>query len=193
MRAPGPGAHRRPPRGAALLQDLVELAVLLEEHPEIAEAIEKAIQRNARSKRLRGGSTISQQTAKNVFLWQGGGYFRKGLEAWYTVLIEALWPKRRILEVYANIAEFGDGIYGAEAAAQRFFGKPAARLTVAESAARPGRSRRAMTARRQPARTSSRRSRTGPGSTSPSSACGTARPARRKSTRDSVMPMIWRR
>jgi monofunctional biosynthetic peptidoglycan transglycosylase len=98
------------------------------------EAIDKAIQSNARGGRLRGGSTISQQTAKNLFLWSGGGYLRKGLEAWYTVLIEAMWPKRRILEVYANIAEFGDGVYGAEAAAQAFFDKPASELTAAESA-----------------------------------------------------------
>ena len=98
------------------------------------EAIDKALDSNARGGRVRGGSTISQQVAKNLFLWGGGGYFRKGLEAWYTVLIEALWSKQRILEVYANIAEFGDGVYGAEAAAQAFFGKPASALTAAESA-----------------------------------------------------------
>lgn len=98
------------------------------------EAIDKAMERNARGGRIRGGSTISQQVAKNLYLWGGGGYFRKALEAWYTLLVEAFWPKRRILEVYANIAEFGDGIYGAEAAAQAFFGKPASRLTPAESA-----------------------------------------------------------
>ena len=98
------------------------------------EAIDKALDSNARGGRVRGGSTISQQVAKNLFLWSGGGYFRKGLEAWYTVLIEALWSKQRILEVYANIAEFGDGVYGAEAAAQAFFGKPASALTAAESA-----------------------------------------------------------
>ncbi len=98
------------------------------------EAIDKALDSNARGGRVRGGSTISQQTAKNLFLWSGGGYFRKGLEAWYTVLIEAMWPKRRILEVYANIAEFGDGVYGAEAAAQLYFDKPASDLTAAEAA-----------------------------------------------------------
>lgn len=98
------------------------------------EAIDKALDSNARGGRVRGGSTISQQVAKNLFLWSGGGYFRKGLEAWYTLLIEAMWPKQRILEVYANIAEFGDGVYGAEAAAQAFFGKPASALTAAESA-----------------------------------------------------------
>lgn len=87
-----------------------------------------------RGGRLRGASTISQQVAKNLFLWSGRSWLRKGLEAGYTVLIEALWPKRRILEVYLNIAEFGDGIYGAEAAAQRFFGVPAAELGASESA-----------------------------------------------------------
>ena len=98
------------------------------------EAIDKARDSNARGGRVRGASTISQQVAKNLFLWSGGGYVRKGLEAWYTLLIEALWSKQRILEVYANIAEFGDGVYGAEAAAQAFFGKPASALTAAESA-----------------------------------------------------------
>jgi monofunctional biosynthetic peptidoglycan transglycosylase len=98
------------------------------------EAIDKAMDHNARSRHVRGASTISQQVAKNLFLWSGRSYVRKGLEAWYTVLIETLWPKRRILEVYANVAEFGDGVYGAEAAAQQFFGKPAARLSLSESA-----------------------------------------------------------
>jgi len=98
------------------------------------EAIEKAIKRNARGGRIRGGSTISQQTAKNVFLWQGGGYFRKGLEAWFTFLIENIWGKRRIMEVYLNVAETGIGTYGAEAGAQRYFGHSAARLSPAEAA-----------------------------------------------------------
>ena len=89
---------------------------------------------NKRGRKLRGASTISQQLAKNLFLWQGRSYLRKGLEAWYTVLIEATWPKSRILEVYANVVEFGDGIYGAEAAAQYYFHKPASRLGAAESA-----------------------------------------------------------
>jgi monofunctional biosynthetic peptidoglycan transglycosylase len=97
-------------------------------------AIDKAIASNKRGRKLRGASTISQQLAKNLFLWQGRSYLRKGLEAWYTVLIEAMWPKSRIIEVYANVVEFGDGIYGAEAAAQAFFHKPAARLSLAESA-----------------------------------------------------------
>jgi monofunctional glycosyltransferase len=98
------------------------------------EAIEEAIRRNAEGGRIRGGSTISQQTAKNVFLWQGGGYFRKGLEAWFTFLIETVWGKRRIMEVYLNVAETGIGTYGAEAGAQRYFGKSAARLSPIEAA-----------------------------------------------------------
>ena len=97
-------------------------------------AIDKAISNNQRGRKVRGASTISQQVAKNLFLWSGRSYLRKGLEAWYTVLIEVLWPKQRILEVYANIAEFGDGVYGAEAASRRFFGKPASALTPSECA-----------------------------------------------------------
>jgi monofunctional biosynthetic peptidoglycan transglycosylase len=98
------------------------------------EAIEKAIKNNASGGRIRGGSTISQQTAKNVFLWQGGGYVRKGFEAYFTLLIEKIWGKRRIMEVYLNIAETGIGTYGAEAGAQRYFGKSAASLTPREAA-----------------------------------------------------------
>jgi monofunctional biosynthetic peptidoglycan transglycosylase len=98
------------------------------------QAIEKAIQHNERSRRKRGASTVSQQTAKNLFLWNSRSWARKGMEAWFTLLIEAGWSKRRILEVYLNIVEFGDGIYGAEAAARTFFGKPAKRLTASESA-----------------------------------------------------------
>jgi monofunctional glycosyltransferase len=98
------------------------------------EAIEKAYAMNGHSHRVHGASTISQQVAKNLFLWSGRSYFRKGLEAYFTVLIEACWPKRRILEVYLNIAEFGYGTYGAEAAAARFFHKPAARLTRSDAA-----------------------------------------------------------
>jgi monofunctional biosynthetic peptidoglycan transglycosylase len=97
-------------------------------------AIEKAMDSNARGKRIRGGSTISQQVAKNLFLWSGRSWIRKGLEAWYTVLIEAMWPKRRILEMHVNIAEFGDGIYGAQAAARSYWRKDAARLGASESA-----------------------------------------------------------
>lgn len=98
------------------------------------DAIGKAMDSNARGGRVRGGSTISQQVAKNLFLWQGRSWVRKGLEAWYTVLIEAMWPKRRILEVYVNIAEFGDGIYGAQAAARSYWGRDASRLAPEQSA-----------------------------------------------------------
>ena len=101
------------------------------------EAIEKAMERNADGGRLRGGSTISQQTAKNVFLWQGTGwtrYLRKGLETWFTFLIENVWGKRRIMEVYLNVAETGIGTYGVEAGAQRYFNHSAARLTQVEAA-----------------------------------------------------------
>lgn len=97
-------------------------------------AIEKARANNARGRKVRGASTISQQTAKNLFLWSGRSWVRKGIEAWYTMLIEALWPKRRIIEVYANIAEFGDGVYGAQAAARTYFRKDAGRLGNAEAA-----------------------------------------------------------
>ncbi|AXB76164.1 monofunctional biosynthetic peptidoglycan transglycosylase [Novosphingobium sp. P6W] len=100
------------------------------------DAIEKAMERNAKGGRLRGGSTISQQTAKNVFLWQGEGwtrYARKGLEVWFTFLIENLWDKRRIMEVYLNVAETGIGTYGVEAGAQRYWGKSAANLSTAEA------------------------------------------------------------
>ena len=98
------------------------------------EAIEAAMRRNMEGGRIRGGSTISQQTAKNVFLWQGGGYFRKGLEAWFTVLIENIWGKRRIMEVYLNVAETGIGTYGIEAGALRYFRHSAAHLTPSEAA-----------------------------------------------------------
>ena len=93
------------------------------------EAIEKAMDHNARGKRLRGGSTISQQVAKNLFLWQGRSWLRKGLEAWFTLLIETLWPKQRILEVYLNSAEWGNGVFGAEAAARHHFGRGAPYLS----------------------------------------------------------------
>jgi monofunctional biosynthetic peptidoglycan transglycosylase len=97
-------------------------------------AIEKARKNNARGRKVRGGSTISQQTAKNLFLWSGRSYVRKGIEAWYTLLIEVLWPKHRIIEVYANIAEFGDGVYGAQAAARTYFRKDASQLAPSEAA-----------------------------------------------------------
>lgn len=97
-------------------------------------AIEAAAAKNAAGKRLRGGSTISQQTAKNAFLWPGRSYIRKGLEAYFTVLIEALWGKRRIMEVYLNLAELGPGIYGVEAAAAHYFDTSAAALTPSQAA-----------------------------------------------------------
>jgi monofunctional glycosyltransferase len=103
------------------------------------EAIRQARAANARAKanggtKLRGASTISQQVAKNVFLWPQRSYVRKGLEAWFTVLIELLWPKRRIMEVYLNVAEWGPAVYGAEAAADHYFNKHADALTRTESA-----------------------------------------------------------
>jgi len=101
-----------------------------------ADAIRAAWSRNREgSGRLRGGSTISQQVAKNLFLWSGRSWLRKGLETWYTVLIETLWPKQRTLEMYLNLAELGDGIYGAEAAAQRYFGIPSQQLSAGQAAA----------------------------------------------------------
>ncbi|HPA16871.1 MAG TPA: monofunctional biosynthetic peptidoglycan transglycosylase [Verrucomicrobiae bacterium] len=119
------------------------LAVIAAEDQEFARhrgfdegAIRDAMEHNRKEagRRLRGGSTISQQVAKNVFLWQGRTWLRKGLEAWFTALIEALWGKRRILEVYLNCAEMGRGIFGIEAAAQQYFRKSAAALNPEEAA-----------------------------------------------------------
>jgi monofunctional biosynthetic peptidoglycan transglycosylase len=98
------------------------------------QAIEKAIAHNERSRRKRGASTLSQQTAKNVFLWERRSWVRKGLEVYFTLLIETLWSKQRILEVYLNVVEFGDGIYGVEAASRAFFSKPAQNLRPSEAA-----------------------------------------------------------
>lgn len=98
------------------------------------DAIQQAIQYNEQHQATRGASTITQQTAKNLFLWSGGGYFRKAIEAWFTVLIDLTWSKRRVLEVYLNIAQFGPRIFGVEAAAQHYFGKPASQLTASEAA-----------------------------------------------------------
>jgi monofunctional glycosyltransferase len=98
------------------------------------EAIEDAMKRNASGGRIRGGSTISQQTAKNAFLWQGGGYARKGVEAWFTFLIEHLWGKRRIMEVYLNLAETGIGTYGVNAGSERYFGHDASAMSAIEAA-----------------------------------------------------------
>ena len=98
------------------------------------EAIQKALDHNAEGGRVRGGSTISQQTAKNVFLWPSRDWVRKGLEAGYTVLIEAVWSKRRIMEVYLNVVEWAPGVYGAQAAARHWFNKDAADLSAREAA-----------------------------------------------------------
>ncbi len=98
------------------------------------EAMEDAMKRNASGGRIRGGSTISQQTAKNAFLWQGGGYARKGAEAWFTFLIEHLWGKRRIMEVYLNLAETGIGTYGVNAGSERYFGHDASAMSATEAA-----------------------------------------------------------
>jgi monofunctional biosynthetic peptidoglycan transglycosylase len=98
------------------------------------ESIQKALDAHERGRRLRGASTISQQVAKNVFLWSGRSFVRKGLEAYFTILIELTWSKRRILEVYLNIVELGDGVFGVEAASQRYFRKPAAYLGPEEAA-----------------------------------------------------------
>jgi len=97
-------------------------------------SIEKAMKHNSKSKSLHGASTISQQTAKNVFLWQGRSWFRKALETYFTFMIEWVWGKKRILEVYMNVAEMGNGIFGIEAAAQNNFKKPALRLSATEAA-----------------------------------------------------------
>ncbi|RYG64752.1 monofunctional biosynthetic peptidoglycan transglycosylase [bacterium] len=97
-------------------------------------SIQKAMEDNERGGRTRGASTISQQVAKNLFLWSGRSWVRKGLEAWFTVLIEFTWPKRRILETYLNVAQFGRGIYGVESASRAFFRKDARSLTATEAA-----------------------------------------------------------
>lgn len=97
-------------------------------------ALQKAYKSNERGRRIRGGSTISQQTAKNVFLWQGKSYFRKGLEAYFTVLIEIIWGKQRIMEVYLNSIEMGDGVYGAYAATEYWYRRDASSLTPMQAA-----------------------------------------------------------
>jgi monofunctional glycosyltransferase len=97
-------------------------------------SIRGSVRAAERGRRLRGASTISQQVARNLFLWPGRSFVRKGIEAYFTVLLQALWPKERILEVYLNVAQFGRGIYGVEAAARRFYREPAARLTASQAA-----------------------------------------------------------
>ncbi len=98
------------------------------------EAVQKALKDRERGRRVRGASTISQQVVKNLFLWPGQSWIRKGLEAGYTLWLELVLPKERILEIYMNIAEFGYGVYGAEAAAQRYFDRPAVKLTSSQAA-----------------------------------------------------------
>jgi monofunctional biosynthetic peptidoglycan transglycosylase len=106
----------------------------LEHHGFDLQAIEKALVYNSKGKKIRGASTISQQTAKNVFLWSGRSWLRKGLESGFTVLIETVWGKRRILEIYLNSIEFGPGVFGVEAAAQQYFNRSAAQLTAQQAA-----------------------------------------------------------
>ena len=119
----------------------VKVAVMASEDQKFPEhlgfdfdSMEKAWANNQRGRKFRGGSTISQQVAKNLYLWPGHSYVRKGIEAYFTVLIEAMWSKQRILEVYLNSAEFGNGVFGVEAASRRYFGKSAAKLTAQEAA-----------------------------------------------------------
>jgi monofunctional biosynthetic peptidoglycan transglycosylase len=136
----GRGAQREWMPITKIDRDMVRAAIAAEDskfcshHGFDFVAIEDAMQRNASGGRIRGGSTISQQTAKNAFLWQGGGYARKGAEAWFTFLIEHLWGKRRIMEVYLNLAETGIGTYGVNAGAERYYGHDASAMTAVEAA-----------------------------------------------------------
>ena len=136
----GRGAHKEWIPISRIDRDMVRAAIAAEDGKFCShrgfdfEAIEDAMKRNASGGRIRGGSTISQQTAKNTFLWQGGGYARKGVEAWFTFLIEQLWDKRRIMEVYLNLAETGIGTYGVNAGSQRYFGHDADAMSATEAA-----------------------------------------------------------
>jgi len=136
----GRGAHKDWMPIGQVDRDMVRASIAAEDskfcthHGFDFEAIEDAMKRNASGGRIRGGSTISQQTAKNAFLWQGGGYARKGVEAWFTFLIEHLWGKRRIMEVYLNLAETGIGTYGVNAGSQRYFGHDASAMSATEAA-----------------------------------------------------------
>jgi monofunctional biosynthetic peptidoglycan transglycosylase len=118
------------------LPDNLKMSVIASEDQHFAthwgfdfNAIQQAFEHNEHSRELRGASTISQQVAKNLFLWPGRSWLRKGLESWFTLCMELLWPKQRILEVYLNTAEWGDGVFGAEAAARHYFNRPAATLS----------------------------------------------------------------
>lgn len=121
-------------------RDMVRAAIAAEDdkfcshHGFDWDAIQDAAKRNASGGRIRGGSTISQQTAKNAFLWNGGGYARKGVEAWFTFLMEQMYPKRRIMELYLNLAETGIGTYGVSAGSERYFGHDASAMTTTEAA-----------------------------------------------------------
>jgi monofunctional glycosyltransferase len=136
----GRGAHKEWMPIGQIDRDMVRASIAAEDSKFCThrgfdfEAIEDAMKRNASGGRIRGGSTISQQTAKNAFLWQGGGYVRKGFEAWFTFLTEHLWSKRRIMEVYLNLAETGIGTYGVNAGAQRYFGHDASAMSTTEAA-----------------------------------------------------------
>ena len=136
----GRGAHKDWMPIGQIDRDMVRAAIAAEDSKFCShrgfdvEAIEDAMKRNASGGRIRGGSTISQQTAKNAFLWQGGGYARKGVEAWFTFLIEHLWGKRRIMEVYLNLAETGIGTYGVNAGSERYFGHDASAMSPMEAA-----------------------------------------------------------
>ena len=136
----GRGAHKDWMPVGQTDRDMVRAAIAAEDskfcshHGFDFEAIEDAMKRNASGGRIRGGSTISQQTAKNAFLWNGGGYARKGAEAWFTFLIEHLWGKRRIMDVYLNLAETGIGTYGVNAGSQRYFGHDASAMSPTEAA-----------------------------------------------------------
>jgi monofunctional biosynthetic peptidoglycan transglycosylase len=136
----GRGAHKEWMPIGEIDRDMVRASIAAEDskfcshHGFDVEAIESAMIRNASGGRIRGGSTISQQTAKNTFLWNGGGYPRKAAEAWFTFLIEHLWGKRRIMEVYLNLAETGIGTYGVNAGSQRYFGHDASAMSPIEAA-----------------------------------------------------------
>src|SRR6476469_2333594 len=136
----GRGANRQWMSLNQMDRDMVRAAIAAEDskfcthHGFDFDAIQDAMKRNASGGRIRGGSTISQQTAKNAFLWQGGGYARKGAEAWFTFLIEHLWGKRRIMEVYLNLAETGIGTYGVNAGSQRYFGHDSDAMSPTEAA-----------------------------------------------------------
>jgi monofunctional biosynthetic peptidoglycan transglycosylase len=138
--AAGRGAHKDWMPIGQIDHDMVRAAIAAEDskfcshHGFDFEAIEDAMKRNASGGRIRGGSTISQQTAKNAFLWNGGGYVRKGAEAWFTFLTEHLWGKRRIMEVYLNLAETGIGTYGVNAGSERYFGHDASAMSPTEAA-----------------------------------------------------------